>query len=169
MDRDRDFAEAFEAAFSSLRRAVDEVCAAETEWTAKAAAAVSTALEFAAEAPGAARVLAVDPFANGLFGALRYRRMVTHFATLLKQGRAEGRGDGSGLPALTEEALGQHRQHRRRAPAFGPGGDAARSHRRADRVRPDPLRGGKEREANRRRARDFLSARHIRFWRSASS
>jgi hypothetical protein len=105
MDRDRDFADAFEVAFSSLRRLVDAACAAETEWPAKAVAATSVALEFVVEEPGAARVLIVDSFANGLFGALRYRRMVAHFAALLEQGRAERADAGTGLPALTEEAL----------------------------------------------------------------
>jgi hypothetical protein len=105
MDRDRDFADAFEAAFAGLRQALEAACAAEAQWPERAAGAIVAALEFAAAQPGTARVLLSDPFANGLYGALRHRRMVAHLAALLEEGRQQRADAGIGLPPITEEAL----------------------------------------------------------------
>lgn len=105
MDRDRDFADAFEAAFDELCQLVDAACAAETGWPNRAAAGIAAALGFAAAKPRAAQVLTSDAFSNGLYGALRYRRMTTHFAAMLEEGRTERSDGGAGLPEVTEEAL----------------------------------------------------------------
>jgi len=104
MQKDRDFAEAFDDAFASLRGEVEAACAREGGWPERAAAAILATLDFAAARPAAAAVLVSDAFANGLYGALRYRRMVAHFSALLEQGRRL-RGDDEELPAMIEEAL----------------------------------------------------------------
>jgi len=105
MQMDRDFADAFDDAFASLRGEVEAACAREGGWPERAAAAILATPDFAAARPAAVAVLVSDSFANGLYGALRYRRMVAHFSALLEQGRRL-RDDGGGeLPTITEEAL----------------------------------------------------------------
>jgi hypothetical protein len=105
MDRDRDFADAFEAAFAGLRQALDAACAEETRWPERVAAAISAALEFAAAQPRAASVLVSDSFVHGLYGALRYRQMIKHLAEQLAAGRRERDDSRPELPVITEEAL----------------------------------------------------------------
>jgi hypothetical protein len=105
MEKDRDFADAFDAAFAALRRQVEAVCAAEAGWPDRAAAAIAAALDFAAAQPGSARLLTSDAFAQGLYGALRHRQMIAHFADLLAEGRRESSDGGVQLPTVTEKAL----------------------------------------------------------------
>jgi hypothetical protein len=104
MEMDRDFADAFDDAFASLRGEVEAACAREGGWPERAAAAILATLDFAAARPTAAAVLVSGAFANGLYGALRYRRMVAYFSELLEEGRGL-RGDDDELPAIVEEAL----------------------------------------------------------------
>jgi hypothetical protein len=103
MDRDRDFADAFEAAFAGLRQVLDTACAVEAEWPERAAAAIWAILEFGAAQPGPARALLSDPFANGLYGAVHHRRMIADLAERLEEGRTQQMD--AVLPEITEEAL----------------------------------------------------------------
>jgi hypothetical protein len=105
MQMDRDFADAFDDAFASLREEVEGACAREGGWPERAAAAILATLDFAAARPAAVAVLVSDAFANGLYGALRYRRMVAHFSALLEQGRRLRGDHEEELPAMIEEAL----------------------------------------------------------------
>ncbi|MBW8058815.1 MAG: hypothetical protein FVQ78_00475 [Solirubrobacterales bacterium] len=99
-----DFPSGFEAAFARLRVRVEEACAGQPDWPAQVAAATCAALDFAAAEPAAARLLTSEALAYGVYGALRYRHMIEHFAEQLAAGRDHRRGDGD-LPAITEEAL----------------------------------------------------------------
>lgn len=104
MSPDRDFADAFDAAHTSLRAVVDSACFEENRWATKVATVVLRVLEFAAIHPAEARVLTSGAFDYGVYGALRYRRMVTGLAAELAAGRRY-RQIGADLPELTEEAL----------------------------------------------------------------
>ncbi|HEV7769115.1 MAG TPA: hypothetical protein VGO66_00450 [Solirubrobacterales bacterium] len=104
MPLDRDFADAFDAAQARLRAVVDSACVEENRWASKVATVISRVLEFAAAEPAQARVLTSGAFDNGVYGALRHRRMVEGLAAELGAGRRH-RQLAVDLPELTEEAL----------------------------------------------------------------
>jgi hypothetical protein len=78
-----DFAHAFESAFARLQVAVLEACARARPWPAQVAAAIETALAFAAADPAAARVLLVRAPVERPDGPGRHLRLVECFAELL--------------------------------------------------------------------------------------
>lgn len=104
MDRDRDFADAFEAAHAKLRAAVDSACAEADDWPRAVVLAVERVLELAAAHPDDVRALTIEAFGNGVYGALRYRRMVEGLATELGLGRQQSQVAAE-LPEMIEEAL----------------------------------------------------------------
>jgi hypothetical protein len=83
---------------------VDEACAQQTDWPRGVAPAIAAALDLSVSNPSAMRELTVDVFDHGLPGALRYRRAVEDFASLLTEGRGQG-AESDGLPPVLEEAL----------------------------------------------------------------
>jgi hypothetical protein len=101
---DRDFADAFDAAFARLRETVEAACSSAEEWPEQVAAGVAAAIEFPISDPAAARTLTSDAFAYGPYGAQRHRQLIEHFVPALAHGR-DRRPPGEPLPALTEEAL----------------------------------------------------------------
>jgi hypothetical protein len=101
---DRDFADAFDAAHARLGAIIDAACFEQDHWAAKVAAALAAVLGFAAAEPASARVLTSGAFDNGVYGALRYRRMVENLAAQLAAGRRQ-RQLAADLPELIEEAL----------------------------------------------------------------
>lgn len=104
MRSDRDFAEAFDAAYAKLRATIDSSCQERDSWADRVAHALSRVMDLAAAQPAEIRVLTVAAFDYGVYGALRYRRMVEGFAAELARGRQLGTEE-TALPGLIEEAL----------------------------------------------------------------
>ncbi len=101
---DRDFADAFDAAHAKLRAAIDSACSDGDRWETKVVAAVVAVLDLAAADPATARLLTAGAFDYGIYGALRYRRMVDGIASQLALGRELEQAPAN-LPGLIEEAL----------------------------------------------------------------
>lgn len=99
----RDFAAAFAEAFADLRAEIEKACATRDEWPAKVAVGVRAAFAFAASHPDAARLLACEALARGEDGQLRYRGMISYFASLLLPGR-KLHADDSTRPPIAENA-----------------------------------------------------------------
>ncbi len=98
-----DFARDFETAYAKFQGVVETAYATEADWPMQAAAAIRTALEFAAEDPISAHVLTVESLAQGS-GDFAHRRPVEHLARLLAAGR-NAHPEGETLPNLLEDAL----------------------------------------------------------------
>lgn len=103
------FADAFTAAFIRLQVTIDRACAAQRagrdyDWPAQAAAAITTALDWAAADPIAANLLTNEALSAGGQGIARYRRLVDDLARRLYEGREQRPGSGA-LPPITERAL----------------------------------------------------------------
>lgn len=99
-----DFSNAFEAAFARLQVAVEHASGQKREWPAKAAAAVTAALEFAAANPGEAELMTNEALSRGTEGIARHERMIGYAAERLSTGRVVRR-ENSHLPDITEQAL----------------------------------------------------------------
>jgi len=99
-----DFANAFEAAFADLDAEVVRACAAHDNWPQGTAAAIQAALLLASAHPDLVRVLTIESFQHGLYGAMRYRHVARHFAAMLERGREQS-DLAKRLPAITEEGL----------------------------------------------------------------
>jgi hypothetical protein len=104
VDRERDFAGAFDAALAKLRVEVQAACRGQDRWDAGVAAAIRRVLEFAVSHPAESQTLTGGAFEQGVYGMLRYRRMIEEFAELLAAGR-EGSEIPESLSRLLEEAL----------------------------------------------------------------
>jgi hypothetical protein len=101
---DRDFADVFDAAHAKLRAAIDSACSGGGRWETKVVAAVAAMLDLAAADPATVRLLTAGVFDYGVYGALRYRRMVDGIASQLALGRKLEQASPD-LPGLIEEAL----------------------------------------------------------------
>jgi len=99
-----DFANAFESAFERLDAKVASACAMHPDWPNGAAAGIRATLELASADPDLARMLIVEPFRYGLYGAMRYRHAAGHFAAMLMTGRDQVDLPVD-LPAITEEGM----------------------------------------------------------------
>lgn len=99
-----DFAAAYEDAFARLNIQVEAACRAEREGPVRVAAGIRAAFAFAGDRPRAARLLTYDALFRGEEGQAHYRRMIAHFATLLRSARGLG-SDGGEEPAVVENAL----------------------------------------------------------------
>jgi len=99
-----DFANAFQAALARLQIGIETACAAEAAWPERVAAAIRSALAFAAAHPDDADLLTNRAMAAGREGFERYDRMLEHFGDGLRPGRAE-RPHGAELPQITEKAM----------------------------------------------------------------
>lgn len=99
-----DFASAFDTAFERLDAKVASACAMHPDWPNGAAAGIRATLELARADPDLARLLIVEPFRYGLYGAMRYRRAAGHFAAMLMPGRNQVDLPVD-LPVITEEGM----------------------------------------------------------------
>jgi hypothetical protein len=84
--------------------AVEAASAEQSEWAAKAAAAVAATLEFAATHPEAAQLLTNEALSRGADGISRHERVISYAADQLATGRAL-RPENAELPEITERAL----------------------------------------------------------------
>lgn len=91
----------FLPSFAALQEAIVRACAGSTEWEAKVAAGVRTALEFAAAHPDAARALTIHARREAGAAGDRERELIRHFSRLLSDVTpAEAR-----YPISTDEGL----------------------------------------------------------------
>jgi len=95
---------AFDVALARLRGEVETACEGERGWPERVAAVIRACFAFAAEDPWAARLLTVEALSGDEKSQLRYEAMVTHFAGLLRSGRALELCNPD-LPAITESAM----------------------------------------------------------------
>jgi hypothetical protein len=98
------FPNAFEAAFAGLQVRLEEACGGNSDWRRGVAAAIRAALEFAAEDPEAADVLANGAMAAGKDGIARRERLLAYAGKGLARGRRQQAGAPE-LPPVTEQAL----------------------------------------------------------------
>jgi hypothetical protein len=96
-----DFPAVFSGAVGRLQVAVLEACREQEEWSAKVAAAIAAAVDFAATEPESVQLLTVEALIQRPDGGRRYVRTIEHFAELL---RAEAPVDER-RPKSTEQAL----------------------------------------------------------------
>ncbi|HEX5762301.1 MAG TPA: hypothetical protein VFY04_04185 [Solirubrobacterales bacterium] len=87
-----------------MQVAVEQASAQQREWPAKAAAAVSAALEFAAANPKVAQILTNEALSSGPDGLARHDRLIGYAAGRLATGRALY-PESSELPEIIERAL----------------------------------------------------------------
>ena len=91
--------------FDRLASAIFRTCASESEWAAKVAASVETAISFAMDAPEEASLLVLDVVAADRALAARAIASGDHLAGLLRAGREHCPDAAASLPELTERAL----------------------------------------------------------------
>lgn len=96
-----DFSAVFSGAVGRLQVAVLEACRGQEEWSAKVAAAIAAAVDFAATEPESMRLLTVEALIQRPDGGRRYVQTIEHFAELL---RAEAPVDER-RPKSIEQAL----------------------------------------------------------------
>jgi AcrR family transcriptional regulator len=95
---------AHEQAFSRLTAELAAACGGRVEWSAKVAAAVTAAIDFAVRAPEEARLLLLEELAADPILAERTLASNEFLVGLLRNGREQCRSAAS-LPELTERAL----------------------------------------------------------------
>jgi len=98
------FATAFDRAASRLRAAVTAACDSAEPGPAGVAAAIAATLDFAAADPAAARMLVIEPWAQGEGGTARHGGLVEHFAELLGVSCRRPGGERQ-PPPLTEQLM----------------------------------------------------------------
>jgi hypothetical protein len=96
-----DFPAAFSGAVGRLQVAVLEACQEQEQWSAKVAAAIAAAIDFAATEPKSVQLLTVEALIQRPDGGRRYVQTIEHFAELL---RIEAPVDDR-RPQSTEQAL----------------------------------------------------------------
>lgn len=95
---------AHQAIFALFLEQLSEACAAEAVWGDKAAAAIAAAVEFAAESPEQARLLALDTIAADGEAARHGLAAGERLAAMLRSGR-DHHPEAADLPEITERAL----------------------------------------------------------------
>jgi hypothetical protein len=91
----------FDSSIARIESAVAASCQAQVEWPARIAAGVTAVIDFLAENPAAARVLALDSRSAGPELDADYQEMIARFAALL----AAGAPRSERLPASSDESV----------------------------------------------------------------